>query len=286
MTALFQLSGRLGTVAYDAERSAWVPAGAAAPVPCGTAVAKVPVTLTKTVNGQSISTWFHLQAADGSGYLGPVWGSSDSDATTLFSAGFTTTPFLCTDAVTFADDQALPSSPLLLFFDAADTAPKALCSSSTAPHRVYLDPMACGTLVGGLRCPLSWQACNWYTGYCTDASLAPKPPSASQGTIPPVPTPDPKYGTLAFPNCTTRMLVTLTSTTATAATCVPEPGSPAPDAPRAARTLQLRGILWVAAAIVACIGTWLLCRSGARTAQATETWHARAMRAAVPTRMR
>lgn len=196
---------------------------------CGQVFQKVPVAAAdRPAAAPSGSDVFYLYSKDASQVLTPVWAQSEgSNATTLWSLGMGTDPSkaLIFSTATYAPETGLDSPTLLVFLSPDDTAVKALDAGKNPPMRVYESPTPCGELYSATYCPLSWQACNNYTGYCTDLEIAPQPQNGQ-----PLPTPPqvdgPGFSPQPFPNCTTREVVVLDelpSTTTLPSTCTASP---------------------------------------------------------------
>lgn len=168
---------------------------------------------------------FYLYDKDQTQVLTPVWAKSTGpNATTLWSLGMGTdvSKALIFSTATYPADTGLDSPTLLVFLSKDDPDAKAFDAGSNPPRRVYEHPEPCGTMYTSTFCPLSWQGCNVYTGFCTDVDLAPRSQNGQ-----PLPDPPSTAGnTLPFPNCTTRQVLTLEelpSNTTLPSTCTPSP---------------------------------------------------------------
>lgn len=144
--------------------------------------------------------------------------SSSGDATTLFQLAANATAqndALICGLVVLHEGQGAQANTLLVWLDAADEEPKAICMSSAGAVRAYAFPQPCFEGATGADCDLRWQACNTQTGYCADAVLLSSAEKTPPTLAPPLP--------LAFPNCVGRRLAGVfspTGTTTTTTTCL------------------------------------------------------------------
>ena len=151
--------------------------------------------------------YFYLKHANGK-YLSPLFPkltSSSSTATTAFALGAdaedTTHALICA-TVQLASSQGAQHNTLLVWINAHDPHPKAICMDTGMPLRVYFQPAACTT-----TCEHAWQACNPTTLHCDDAHRVSRTKTtASTAASSP--------SDLAFPNCVSRQLIALTEVSA------------------------------------------------------------------------
>lgn len=131
--------------------------------------------------------------SDGKGDVG-------STLFTLGAAADTGQDALMCALVSLEAGQGAQANTVLVWLNAQDTMPKALCVDSGSAVRVYAFPPACFSVpgLGGYPCPMAWQACSATTGYCFDASLVKTAVSSSTTSYP--------TSALAFPNCSSRRL--------------------------------------------------------------------------------
>lgn len=148
---------------------------------------------------------FRMKNVASGQYLAPQYvantsmSDSSTNASTMFivQANGTKTDALLCALVQIQADQGLQTNTLLVWLNADDPEPKALCMGSGSAMRVYADPIPCAGDAGVSACGLTWQACNPASGYCFDAAwvrhMASTPPTDAI-----------QVSQLAFPNCPSR----------------------------------------------------------------------------------